>query len=294
MRFAINDGPGIRTTVFLKGCPLSCAWCHNPESQRGEPELVLWADRCTGCGRCLVVCPHSDSLGHGPEASVARQGPECDACGRCVAACPRGAREIAGRRMSAAEVMREVERDTIFYDQSGGGVTFSGGEPLAQPEFLLEMLGLCRAKGIRTAIDTSGHAPWEVLRAAAALTDIFLYDLKLMDAEKHRRWTGCGNELILDNLVRLSRCHESVTVRVPVIPGINDDQTNARHTAEFLRERTSVRRVVLLGYHATGEAKYARLGRAYELTGTGQPGAERLAALARIYEAAGLEAQVGG
>lgn len=239
MRFAINDGPGIRTTVFLKGCPLACAWCHNPESQSPLPEL-------------------------------------------------------AGRWVEAAEVIAEVRRDTVFYDQSGGGVTFSGGEPLAQPEFLLELLDRSAQYGLHTAVDTSGYAPWPALEEVSGLARLFLYDIKLMDTALHRRWTGVGNELILDNLAKLSAKHDAVTVRMPVVPGVNDDDDHARQVAAFLRSHTRVRQVVLLGYHPTGEAKYARLGLPYRMQGCLPPPPGTLERLAAIYAAAGFEPQVGG
>jgi len=196
---------------------------------------------------------------------------------------------MAGYQMSAAGLLERVLRDVVFYDQSGGGVTFSGGDPLCQPGFLREMLCLCRERGLHSAVDTSGQAPWEALEAVAQVTDLFLYDLKLMDGERHRRHTGAGNQLILDNLVELSRVHAEVIVRVPVIPGINDDLGNAGEAAAFLSKETRINRVALLAYHATGEAKYGRLGRSSPLPPTASPGRDRLLELARIYEAAGLK-----
>ncbi len=284
MRFAVNDGAGIRTTVFLKGCPLDCWWCHNPESQAPTPELIRWPERCISCGRCASACPSG--------RPGARE--SCTACGRCVDVCPAGAREIAGRVMTARQVLREAARDRVFYDQSGGGVTFSGGEPLAQSGFLLELLKLCRAEGIPSAVDTCGYAPEADLLAVAAWADAFLYDIKHMDTELHRRYTGAGNELILRNLVALSKVHPAVVARMPVIPGINDGPGHARLVAAFLTGETAVRRVTLLPYHASGEGKYVRLGRGYRMAGTASPPQDRLLELAEIFTAAGLEPSIGG
>ena len=294
IRFAVNDGPGIRTTVFFKGCPAACWWCHNPESQRAEPELVVWPGRCSGCGRCAASCRSAGPLVGAELADPTPADPACRACGDCVPACPAGAREIAGRRVSAAALLAEVERDRVFFEESGGGVTFSGGEPLAQADFLLSCLRLARRAGLHTAVDTCGHAPTEKLLAAAEVADLLLYDLKLMDPVRHRECVGVDNRLILANLAALSRRHEAVVVRLVVVPGVTDDEENASQTASFLREQTRVRRVDLLPYHAIGETKYTRLGRQYRLAGTEAPSEARLRRLADIYAAAGLEPQVGG
>lgn len=297
MRFAVNDGPGIRTTVFVKGCPLVCWWCHNPESQAFGPELQVWPDRCIGCGACIAACQHGLALSREMPAG-------CMACGRCAAVCPARARTITGWKATVADVMREVVRDTVFYDESGGGVTFSGGEPLAQPEFLLALLRACRAQGIHTCIDTSGYAPRRALLDVAAETDLFLYDLKLMDPAGHALYTGGELNLVLDNLRALSAVHSCINIRIPVIPGINDGDDNIRAAGAFIAGlEANVRDVTLLPYHATGLAKYARLGKPYRLDepGPGEsqaslepPPAARLEELARLLEGFGLRVQIGG
>jgi pyruvate formate lyase activating enzyme len=197
-KFSIHDGPGIRTTIFFKGCPLRCWWCHNPEGLTPEPELMIRANRCIRCDACLDVCPHGAISRDGDK--VFTDVAKCLRCGTCVAACYAEARQIVGQEMAAAQVMAEIERDVPFYDESGGGATFSGGEPLLQPDFLCELLSACRARGIHTAVDTCGFAPWEVLDSVRKYVDLFLYDLKLMDEARHRAFTGVSNALILSNL----------------------------------------------------------------------------------------------
>ncbi|MDP2871811.1 MAG: glycyl-radical enzyme activating protein [Bacillota bacterium] len=292
MRFAVNDGPGIRTTVFLKGCPLDCWWCHNPESQAYGPELQIWPDRCIGCGACIKVCPQRSGVETNPVPHTSPPG--CTVCGLCAAACPAKAREVIGWRAGVEDVMGEVARDTVFYDESGGGATFSGGEPLAQPELLLALLKACRARGIDTCVDTCGHAPRETLLETAAYTDLFLYDLKLMDPERHVHYTGASNRLVLDNLAALSAVHPGVTVRIPVIPGVNDADENIRGAGEFIAGLKGLRDVTLLPYHGTGAAKYARLGRPCRMEGLEPPPPARLEEIARLLEGYGLRVQIGG
>ncbi len=262
-RFSIHDGPGIRTTVFLKGCPLNCAWCHNPESQYPLPEVMVRAERCQGCGACVRVC----GQGSAHIKDGRRQPAHCSACGDCVTACMQGALELVGRAQTVEQVMQEVMKDELFYDQSGGGVSFSGGEPLLQVEFLDGLLLACRQQGLHTVLDTCGYAPWEVLAKLVPLVDLFLFDVKLMDEERHIQFTGQSNRQILENLQRLTQIHRQVEVRVPIIPGVNDDRANLVALAAYLRP-LPILGVRLLPYHNYGVPKYAHLGQAYRLPET--------------------------
>ena len=297
-KYSLHDGPGIRTTVFLKGCPLECWWCHNPEGMSAEPEIFVAEGRCAECGRCCEVCPAGwtslpvqasrDGLG-GPSYP-----PGCVRCGACVEACPTQARQLLGRRMTAAEVVSEIEKDHIFYDDSRGGATFSGGEPFAQTPFLLELLRACREREIHTAVDTTGFVNQDALLAAARWTNLFLYDIKILDDARHRRYTGVSNELILDNLKILGREHGNVWVRVPIVPGVNDAPGDLEATVRFAASVPGVRQVNLLVYHHTGAYKFSRLGRPYLAEFVPEPAPEFLSQAAARLQCLGVPIVVGG
>jgi pyruvate formate lyase activating enzyme len=284
-RFSVHDGPGIRTTVFLKGCPLRCLWCHNPESLAFAPELTVAVGRCLACGACEAVCSRHATW----EASRVR----CRVCGQCVEACPSGARQILGRQWNVDELMAAVQRDRDFYEASGGGVTFSGGEPLAQPEFLGAALTACHRDGLHTALDTCGFGPREALLEKAALADLVLFDLKALDDAVHLELTGVSNELILANLEELGTVHPAIWLRVPVIAGVNDGAAAIEAMAELAAGLPGVRRVSLLPYHGTGAAKIQRLGRPETARGFAPPTVQHLEALARLVAARGLETTIG-
>ena len=260
-RFSIHDGPGIRTTVFLKGCPLRCFWCQNPESQRRRPEIFYFADKCTLCGACVMSC--GNKAIEISEERVVTDRERCSGCGACVPACRAGARSLMGRMMTAEEVTREIVRDRRFYETSGGGVTLSGGDPVAQPEFAVSILESCRREGISTLIETCGYTDWSTFSRILEQTDLVYMDVKCIDPERHRRGTGVTNERILENAVKTAKMRP-VRVRVPVIPGFNDDADELMAVAEFARKKMGVEEIELLKYNGLCESKYVRLERKYE------------------------------
>ncbi|MGD8412875.1 MAG: glycyl-radical enzyme activating protein [Candidatus Latescibacterota bacterium] len=287
-RFAIHDGPGIRTTVFLKGCPLSCWWCHNPESQATRPVIVQRPHICVRCGTCVDACPQS-ARSLTPDG-VHRDAGRCTVCGTCVDACPAGAVERVGRSVGVEEVMDEIKRDTPFFDQSGGGVTFSGGEPLSQPAFLGAVLDRCAELDIHTTVDTCGHAKPDVVMDIAGKADLILFDLKHADTKRHREITGVGNDLILKNLSNLDGMGKQLRIRVPVIPGVNDADENVDGIGRCVSALKTRPEVTLLPNHTTALEKYSRFGVDARLPdGTGAPSRESLGRIAKRLERYGLD-----
>lgn len=263
-RYAVHDGPGIRTTVFLKGCPLDCRWCHNPEAKSPDFELSYKESRCLKCGECVRACP-MEALNLNGRIHVDRE--RCLLCGDCSAACPTEALEIIGRESTVESVINEIEKDRVFFEESGGGVTFSGGEPLMQPEFLSALLRECRRRDFHVCLDTCGQAPWAVLEGIRRMVDIFLYDLKSVDPGLHKRETGVSNRLILNNLRKLAEAGHRIIIRIPVIPGFNDTSEGIRNIGEYVRSLPGIREVSLLPYHDIAGEKYKRLNKPTLLDG---------------------------
>lgn len=270
----MHDGPGVRTTVFLKGCPLRCLWCHNPESQAFGPELWFLGERCTGCGACVGACDRGvHERTDGTHAIVRAR---CAACGRCVQACPSGALEIKGSTRSVADVLAEVERDRAYYEASGGGLTVSGGEPTAQFEFTLALVAAAGEAGIHTCIETCAHAPPERLATLAEHVELFLIDWKETDAAEHRKHTGVGNETIRENILALDRGGASILLRCPIVPGLNDRPDHFAGIAALAGTLRNVRGVEVMPYHPLGASKSRNLGVDYPLADVGFPEPEQV------------------
>ena len=271
-RSSFVDGPGIRTTVFFKGCNLRCAWCHNPESQKFHPQMIFYQNKCTGCGKCKEKCPNNLE--------------SCELCGKCTLYCPHDAREICGKEYTVDEIIRVILRDKDFYEKSGGGVTFSGGECMLQIEFLKEILKACKENGIHTAVDTAGNVAFEKFEEIIPYTDLFLYDVKCYNSEKHKHYTGVSNELILSNLGRLLEIGKSVWVRIPIIPTVNDTEEEMRDIKAFLNTHRAPQKIELLPYHRMGEHKYAALGK--DLHTFSVPSEEKMSQLKKIFSKTNL------
>ena len=289
-RFSVHDGPGIRTTVFLKGCPLRCLWCHNPESQRMQPDLAFERDLCIQCGACVDAC--SKRVHAIVEGTRSLHRDQCEGCGDCADACPTNALVLKGQTMTVEEVLREVLRDERLYRKSGGGVTLSGGEPVMQPAFTYGILQNAKEHGLHTAIETCGHAPWTTVKRIAAVTDLVIYDLKHLDATQHTKLTGVGNTRILQNLQNLREENHEVLVRLPLIPDLNDSTENLQQTADFLRQ-LGIDRVEVIPYHEFAATKYELLGHTYRLHDLQTYTAEQVAEKQQTLAARGFKVTIG-
>lgn len=301
-KYSIHDGEGIRTTVFFKGCPLNCIWCHNPESQSYAVEILYNQEKCTSCGRCAAYCPSGIIRVKEGAYPIPEKG--CERCGNCVQQCFYGVREMLGKRYSVLELMRELDKDKMFYEESGGGVTLSGGEVMTQKmDYLMEILKKCHQKGYPVNIDTCGYSSFEHFRQVFPYVDTFLYDLKHMDEETHVRLTGVGNAMILDNLRKLSQLAiatkqagkpcPKINLRIPLIEGVNTGQEQIRRMIDFLSE-IEVWQVNLLPYHKIGKSKYERIGKVYEGEHYKAPSESKLEEIQQIFTQAGHRTVVGG
>lgn len=289
-RYSLHDGPGIRTIPFFKGCPLSCKWCSNPESQHPKPELIFKKSDCIRCGKCIEAC-EQQALSVSNAFFIDRE--RCIQCGECTQVCPTQALEMKGKRMTVADVMRELQKEENLYRRSGGGITLSGGEPLAQPAFARELLKACKEKGWHTAIETTGFTTPEVIADVFPYVDLALTDIKAINPAIHLANTGIENSQILENLLRISFLTKTI-VRIPVIPGVNDNPEEIHNIAEFARLMSNVDTLHLLPYHSFGENKYGLLGRIYPMGEADSIAESKMELLKREVESSGFHCHIGG
>lgn len=291
-RYSIHDGPGIRTTVFFKGCPLKCQWCHNPESQKQEKEIMIYPNKCIGCGFCVKACKTGALTFENGIINFNKN--LCKNCGECCDACPTSARTVVGDYIEVQELLKEIKKDEVFYEESHGGVTFSGGEPLSQGEFLEDILKRCKEEGIHTTVDTSGYGSEDTIRRIVPYVDLFLYDLKSMDDSIHKKYIGVSNKVILGNLKLIGELGGNIFIRIPLIPGVNDWRGQIQSFISFIKNVKGILQVNILPYHNISQEKYNRLKREYKCENIKEPVAEELDEVKSIFESAGFKTVIGG
>lgn len=290
-RFAIHDGPGIRTTIFFKGCPLSCWWCHNPEGISSAPELMYIKRKCIACKTCVANCPSGAITLEGKQLILNRK--LCSSCGVCAEMCPTGAIKLVGKQMSTEEILKELNKDILFFNQSQGGVTVSGGEPLMQVEFLKELLERLKHLKVHTVVDTCGYAERKSFELILPYVDLFLYDLKIVDDAKHKKYTGVSNEKIRENLEFLLQSEKSVLIRVPIVPAINDSEEDIEDLMDYLEHIGIKSNIHLLPFHNISE-KYDMLGKKFKLTGELRASYEKISFIESKMKANGFHVKIGG
>ncbi|UCC10982.1 MAG: glycyl-radical enzyme activating protein [candidate division WOR-3 bacterium] len=291
-KYAIHDGPGIRTTIFLKGCPLHCPWCHNPEGIKPQPEIMLSPERCIHCEQCLHACERGALQRRSDVIALNRE--KCDRCGVCLDVCCSRAIEQVGRHITVEQAAEEIERDRVFYEESGGGVTLSGGEPLMQPQFTRALLKDCKKKGIHTVLDTCGYADPEILQEVSEFVDLFLFDVKIMDDEKHKHYTGVSNQQIFYNLRTLSENGKTIHIRIPIIPGITDDEGNIHMVGTFLAPLQHIDKISLLPYHRAWLMKHRKIKASNEPWIADTPSPVSLTRIQEVLETCRLNTSIGG
>jgi pyruvate formate lyase activating enzyme len=290
-RFAVHDGPGIRTTIFLKGCPLNCWWCHNPEGISDKQEIIYYDYKCISCDKCINIC--SQNALYKTNSKLIRNYKICSSCGNCVDICPTASQQIIGQKISPKKILEEIEKDSVYYESSAGGVTFSGGEPLMQPIFLKETLQLCKKRGIHTALDTSGYSLPEVFKSTLDYTDLFLYDLKIIDDSRHKKYTGVSNTNIIKNLETLNVKRKDLILRFTIVNGITNTKENLNDIIDIVSKFKGINEIDLLPFHDVTE-KYLRIGKKYKLIGIKPPREQDIAEIKKLFEKKGFNVRIGG
>ena len=290
-RFAVRDGPGIRTTVFLKGCPLSCWWCHNPEGIYDKKEIIFYDYKCMDCGKCIDICPQNAILKIG--TNYLRNYNICISCGQCVEICPTGSQQSIGQEITVKDIIKNIEKDIIYFESSSGGVTFSGGEPIMQPVFLKETLKICKKMHIHTALDTSGYANRGIFNSISNDIDLFLYDLKIIDNLHHKKYTGVSNKLIIKNLETLVKKRKNVVLRFSLIPGITATEENIKNILSFISTLKGIDKIDILPFHNVKE-KYIRIGKKYKMNDTKSLNVDEINNVKEQFEQRGFNVKIGG